>query len=108
VANHILFHATVGTRGIVHAGAESYVPRTLDEMLAAVRRNGADLKVRFVTDRSLRQCSLAQFYKIGTRESRFSNKSSGRLRNIEGPLGISVKNFDLEAFDRKRFGKVFG
>jgi fatty acyl-CoA reductase len=66
VANLISLHAAVGTRGVVHAGTESYVPRTFDEM-AAVRRNGGDLKVRFVTDRSLRQCSLAQFYKSGIR-----------------------------------------
>ena len=75
-----------------------------DEM-AAVRRNGGDLKVRLVMDRSLRQCSLAQFYKIGTRDRRFSNKSSERLRNIEGPLGISVKNFGFEDFDGKRLGR---
>lgn len=106
VANLILLHAASGTRGIVHAGSESYIPRTLDDMVRVAQINNVDMEVRFVTDRNIPQCPLATFYKVTTRDWRFSNKLSAHLRQVEGPLSISVKGHDLFEFDSQRVNKL--
>ncbi|KAI0997067.1 hypothetical protein K3495_g11120 [Podosphaera aphanis] len=106
VANLTLLHAAAGTRGIVHAGSESYIPRTLDEMLRVAQVNNSDMEVRFVKDRSVPQCPLASFYKVASRDWRFSNKNSAKFRNVEGPLSISVKGHDLYDFDSQRIVKL--
>ncbi|RKF71188.1 Fatty acyl-CoA reductase 2 [Golovinomyces cichoracearum] len=106
VANLTLLHAAAGTRGIVHAGSESYIPRTLDDMLRVAQVNDADMEVRFVKDRSVEQCPLAAFYKVASRDWRFSNKSSAKFRGVEGPLSISVKGIDLFEFDCQRMHKL--
>jgi len=106
VANLTLLHAAAGTKGIVHAGSESYIPRTLDDMLRVAKVNNADMEVRFVKDRSIEQCPLAAFYKVASRDWRFSNKSSARFRGIEGPLSISAKGIDLFEFDCHRVSKL--
>lgn len=108
VANIILLHAAAGTSGIVHAGSESYIPRTLDDILRVAQFNNVDMDVRFVTDRSIPQCPLASFYKVANRDWRFSNKRSARFRNVEGPLSISVRGHDLFEFDSQRINKLNG
>ncbi|CCU83054.1 unnamed protein product [Blumeria hordei] len=106
VANLTLLHAASGTRGIIHAGSESYIPRTLDDMLRVAQENDADMEVKFVTDRSIPQCPLADFYKVASRDWRFSNKNSAKFRSIEGPLSISVYGHDLYDFDMLRVLKL--
>lgn len=106
VANLILLHCAAATRGIVHAGSESYIPRTLDDMLRVAQINNVDMEVRFVSDRSIEECPLARFYKVASRDWRFSNKLSAKFRSVEGPLSISVKGHDLFEFDSHRIQKL--
>ncbi len=119
VANLVLLHAISGTRGIVHAGAESYMPVTFDELVAGGRVAVSDevrkmlppfnfvssLRSMFlvcydllmggqVQDASVEECLAAKFFKIGTRDWRFSNRASAPLRSIGGPLSIAVGDHD--------------
>ncbi|KAL8668445.1 MAG: hypothetical protein Q9168_006925 [Polycauliona sp. 1 TL-2023] len=83
VANLVLLHATTRTKGVVHAGAESY--RVGDTGLDSTGQTH---------DPNVEECPGAQFFKVGTRDWRFSNKASVQFRSVEGPLHISVDDHE--------------
>ncbi|KAK7928763.1 hypothetical protein PG985_005761 [Apiospora marii] len=74
VANMILQHICRGKAGVVHAGSELYIPRTLDHFLADLDEHVPDEWRRgnarnvFTSDLSQKQCKIARFYRIGTRD----------------------------------------
>ncbi len=47
-----------------------------------------------VQDASVEECLAAKFFKIGTRDWRFSNRASAPFRSIGGPLSIAVGDHD--------------
>ena len=106
VSNLILLHAAASTRGVVHAGAESFIPRTFDHQSQTFLDEEARKKIILVQDKNIPQCFWAEFYKVITRDWRFSNKESERFRDVSGPLSISLDGVDLEAYDRGRRAKV--
>jgi hypothetical protein len=63
-------------------------------------------KIIMVQDKSIPQCSRANFYKAITRDWRISNQASEKFREVKGPLSISLDGLDLEAYDRGRRAKV--
>jgi alcohol-forming fatty acyl-CoA reductase len=46
------------------------------------------------------------FYKVLTRDWKFSNNASERFKDVTGPLSICLDGLDLEAYDRGRGAKV--
>ena len=106
VSNLILLHAAAGTRGVIHAGAESFIPRPFDHHLETLLDDKAKEKISFATDKSVPQCFWADFYKVITRNWTFENRASERFRGVKGPLSIEIDGLDLEAYDRGRRAKV--
>lgn len=106
VSNLILLHTVVGTRGIVHAGAESFIPRTFDHQLQVFLDDNAKEKISLAADKSVPECFWADFYKVITRDWKFSNLASEKFRDVRGPLSISLEGLDLEGYDRGRRAKV--
>ncbi|KAG8529626.1 uncharacterized protein KY384_005106 [Bacidia gigantensis] len=83
VANLVLLHTVDNKRGVIHASAESYGLLTFDELIARVQ------------DPNQEECRAARFFKIATRDWRFSNKASTHLKSNEGPLSIKNDNHDI-------------
>jgi alcohol-forming fatty acyl-CoA reductase len=106
VSNLILLHTAAGTRGVIHAGAESFVPRSFDHHLQTLVDDEAKRKIILVQDRSVQQCFWADFYKVITRDWRFSNRASEKFRDVRGPLGISTDGVDMEGYNNGRRAKV--
>ena len=50
----------------------------------------------------------ARFFKIGTRDWRFSNKASVRFRSVKGPLHISVDGHEPADFITEMVTRVAG
>jgi len=106
VSNLILLHATTGTRGVVHAGAESFVPRSFDHHVETLLDDKAKKNISFAADKSMPQCFWADFYKVITRGWVFSTQASDKFKDVVGPLSISLKGLDLEEYDRGRRARV--
>ena len=45
-------------------------------------------------DSTIGECTAAKFFKIGTRDWRFSNKASAQFRSVEGPLRLSADDHE--------------
>ena len=45
-------------------------------------------------DRNVKECPAAQFFRIGTRDWRFTNKASAQFMSVEGPLSIAVDDHE--------------
>ncbi|KAJ7451346.1 male sterility protein-domain-containing protein [Mycena latifolia] len=111
VANLILLHVMHGKTGIVHAGAQSYVPRSLSQLLEDVRsylprKAGTPaLQVHYVTDTRIKQSYYARVWRVAGRDWHFSNAASKALAGLEGPLSIAMKDHDAAEFmaTRTRF-----
>jgi hypothetical protein len=106
VSNLILLHTTTGTHGVVHAGAESFVPRSFDHHVETLLDDKAKRKISFAADKSMPQCFWADFYKVITRGWVFSTQASDKFKDVVGPLSISLKGLDLEEYDRGRRARV--
>ncbi|KAJ0161301.1 Fatty acyl-CoA reductase 2 [Colletotrichum tanaceti] len=112
VSNMILQHVRRRTRGVVHASSQSYTPRTLDDYLDDLARHvPADWRSRmprpaFTADRSARQCRVAEFYVI---KSRNWLVRTDRSRDLEvgGPIGLGIRDHDIEAFTERRVRRIF-
>jgi fatty acyl-CoA reductase len=106
VSNLILLHAAAGTRGVVHAGAGSFIPRSFDQQFQTLLDDDVKKKITLVSDKNVPQCFWAEFYKVLTRDWEFSNKSSEKFRGVRALLGICIEGLDLEEYDRERRRKV--
>ncbi|KAE9378885.1 NAD-binding domain 4 protein [Stipitochalara longipes BDJ] len=106
VSNLILLHAAAGTRGVIHAGAKSFIPRSFDHHFETLLDDKAKKKISFATNKDTPQCIWADFYKVITRGWVFSNQASEKFRDVAGPLSISLDGLDLEEYDRGRRAKV--
>lgn len=101
-ANLILLHVAAGTRGVVQACADLFIPRTFDHHFHALLDNDAKAKLSFIPRRGGSECFWPDYYKVLTRGWVFLTSSSDKFRNLSGPLGISLKGVDLEEYDRGR------
>jgi alcohol-forming fatty acyl-CoA reductase len=108
VSKILLQHVLRGTRGVVHASCRSYVPRTMDQTIDEVQRcvppywKEQMSRVVFTAEEEQKQCQLAQFYVIGTRDWGFANEKSKGL-DLHGPLGLDISDHDM----KKRLGRIF-
>ncbi|KAK8121485.1 hypothetical protein PG999_005605 [Apiospora kogelbergensis] len=111
VANMMLQHVCRGTAGVVHAGSELYIPRTLDHFLADLEEHVPDewrrkmAKNVFTADLSQRQCKIANFYRVTTRDWWFCTLRSAGLDST-GPLGLSPQDHDPDTYVRDRLAQV--
>ncbi|KAJ6566875.1 male sterility protein-domain-containing protein [Mycena capillaripes] len=108
VANLILLHAMHGTTGIVHAGAQSYVPRSLAQMLSDIlvhfprEHESPAPQFRPVTDQSVKEGRYARIWQVAGREWHFSNAASRPFAEIKGPLRIAFDDHDVGKFMSER------
>ncbi|KAJ7766498.1 male sterility protein-domain-containing protein [Mycena maculata] len=110
VANLLLLHVAHGTTGIVHAGAQSYVPRTLGQLHATILAHIPRPErlpqppFQYVTDARIEEGRYATFWRALGRDWNFSTKASEFLTNIEGPLSIRglLDGHDAAAFMDER------
>ena len=59
-------------------------------------------------DSNVEECTAAKFFKIGTRDWRFSNKASAQFRSVEGPLHISVDGHEPADLILEMAGRIAG
>ncbi|TQN70652.1 Fatty acyl-CoA reductase 1 [Colletotrichum shisoi] len=112
VSNIILQHVRRQTRGVVHTSSQSYIPRTFDDYLGDLERYVPDdwrsrmARPAFTTDRSARQCRVAEFYVI---KSRNWLVRTDRSRDLElgGPIGLGIRDHDSEAYTERRVRRIF-
>ncbi|KAJ7099959.1 male sterility protein-domain-containing protein [Mycena belliarum] len=104
VANIILLHIVHGTGGIVHAGAQSYVPRTLSQFHSDICASSPSEfgPFTYVTDRTIEQGQHAQFWKAASRDWHFSNRATMSFLAVKGPLSIALEGHDAARFMRNR------
>ncbi|KAJ6541373.1 NAD-binding domain 4 protein [Mycena capillaripes] len=106
VANLILLHIIQGSTGIFHAGAESYVPRTLAQLhntiCAHIPRGVPPNAFRYVSDGGLEEGRYAEFWGILGKNWRFSNAGSRSLAQVKGALSMVLEGHDAAAFMEKR------
>ncbi|KAK2009465.1 male sterility protein [Colletotrichum eremochloae] len=111
-SNIILQHVRRGTRGVVHTSSQSYVPRTFDDYLGDLERYvPGDWRLKmarpvFTTDRTARQCRVAEFYVIKTRNWLVKADRSRDL-DMRGPIGLDIGDHNLQAFTEKRVRRIF-
>ncbi|WQF88121.1 Putative fatty acyl-coenzyme A reductase, NAD-binding domain, fatty acyl-CoA reductase [Colletotrichum destructivum] len=112
VSNIILQHVRRQTRGVVHTSSQAYIPRTFDDYLDDLERYVPDdwrsrmARPAFTTDRSARQCRVAEFYVI---KSRNWLVRTDRSRDLElgGPIGLGIRDHDSEAYTERRVRRIF-
>jgi fatty acyl-CoA reductase len=113
VANILLQHVFVGTRGVVHASASCYIPKTLKWTLEQPSKYvpaewAAKMATQvFVDDHTVEQCKEAQFYQIGSRHWEFEAITSNNLESLQGPLTFGMDNHNIEHFTERRIGMIF-
>ncbi|KAK7000456.1 hypothetical protein R3P38DRAFT_1847144 [Favolaschia claudopus] len=106
--NLILLHIMHGTMGIVHAGAESYVRRTLAQLHQTIidyfphRAGSRHPEFQYLSDRRVPQGRYAEFLKTFGRDWHFSNAASQKSTALEGPLSIALGDHDAEKFMNER------
>lgn len=113
VANLLLLHTMLSTRGVAQLGSLNYTPKKFDTMVEDLRRSLPPSWLPkipttfFTTDRTKRQGQLAQFYQIGTRDWTFDNGKSRALLGLEGPLSVRFEGHDVDDFTERRIRRIF-
>ena len=64
--------------------------------------------MRQVHDTQTEECMAAKFFKIGTRDWRFSNAASAKFRSVTGPLHISVDDHEPADFIVEMVTRIAG
>lgn len=111
VVNMALQHVHRGTRGVVHAASGLYIRRTLNDYLGDIARHAppgwgaGTVENVFTSDKSQRQCLVADFYRIGTRNWDFSTLRSLSL-DATGPIGLSIEGHNADAYVETRLARV--
>ncbi|OJJ37285.1 hypothetical protein ASPWEDRAFT_38966 [Aspergillus wentii DTO 134E9] len=112
VANVALLHIAAGSVGIVHAGANLYIPRTLDSLLDAMRDSVCgDVKwqlpkIIFSDDHSTEQCFLAQLFRICANNWDFDCQRSEQFKELTGPLSLKIDGHEMVRFTEKRAREI--
>ncbi|KAK2756136.1 putative secondary metabolism biosynthetic enzyme [Arachnomyces sp. PD_36] len=111
VANTCLVHLALGTTGIVHAAVELYVARTLGESVDRYRKYTPTEVVELVRQATSQgNQEVAQyFYELIQRTFGGWIHDCGRsrhLKDLAGPIGLSLEGHDPEAFLKRRVNQV--
>ncbi|WYZ36100.1 hypothetical protein EsH8_X_000747 [Colletotrichum jinshuiense] len=112
VSNIALQHLQRKSRGVLHTSSQSYIPRTFDDYLDDLERYvPAEWKPKmaqpvFTTDRSARQCRVAEFYVIKSRNWLVQTDRSRDL-DMDGPIGLDIGKHDIRTFTEKRVRRIF-
>ncbi|KAH8690940.1 hypothetical protein BGW36DRAFT_364489 [Talaromyces proteolyticus] len=111
-ANVCFLHLFRGTIGVVHAGVQLYVPRTIGEFFAKYRKYMArSLILKIIKARSLESGGLAkrayQLFRNAQRDWEFDCARSQQLKNTTGPLGLQLPGHDYDQFFKARVIKLF-
>jgi fatty acyl-CoA reductase len=113
VANVLLRHVHLGTRGVVHASSSYYIPKALEWILEQPTKHlPAHQAARmatpvFVQDKRVEQSKEAEFYQIGSRAWEFRAPSLGRLGSLNGPLRFGLNDHDIDRFAELRVKSIF-
>ena len=113
VASAVLLHAAARTQGIVQIGSQLYAPMTFDDFLELAAANAPpeirkDLPtVAFTQDRSVPQHFLAELVKAATRNWVFDCGRSYWLKQMPGPLSLSVCRHEVDALNLARMEEVY-
>ncbi|EAW07022.1 fatty acyl-CoA reductase [Aspergillus clavatus NRRL 1] len=113
VANGCLLHAAAKTRGIVHLGAQLYVPHTFDDFLHLAASNAPtsiqkDLPtIEFTQDHDVPQSLLADLVKVATRNWLFDCGRSYWLKQVGGPLSFAACKHDVEQLNSTRVKEIY-
>lgn len=114
IANTCLSHLALGTTGIVHAASDLYISRNTGESIALYQKYSPQSVVDKVRRANLKSNGGAQglateFFQLVLNfqgQWAFNCSRSLGLRELEGPLGLSLKGHDPEDFLRLRVEHV--
>jgi alcohol-forming fatty acyl-CoA reductase len=114
LANVLLQHVHLGTRGVVHGcSAYYYIPKTLKWMLGQPSKYvpidwaGKMATPLFVQDRTIKQSGEAEFYQMGSRDWKFCAPSLESLEPLQGPLTPDMDGHDIDRFTERRVKVIF-
>ncbi|KAH6645705.1 male sterility protein [Truncatella angustata] len=112
VANILLQHIQLGTRGVVHACSRDYVPKTMNQLIEELydgtpRLYQKDLvKVKFTQNTTKELSRIAKLYCMSHRDWDFKNDKNKDLEG-SGPLGMDLGHHDAVGFARRRIRKIW-
>jgi fatty acyl-CoA reductase len=113
VANILLQHVYIGTRGVVHASSSRYIPKTLKWFLEQPYKHVPVEWAKkmptliFGQDREIEESKEAQFYRIGSRAWDFRTTASEHLEKLEGPLAFGIDGHNIDCFAKRRVRLLF-
>lgn len=116
VANTCLAHLALGTTGIVHAAAQLYVARTFKESIDLYQKYTPEDVAEKIRNGNFRsdQVMAPSFFKIAQQslgDSTNDCRRSCNLKDLAGPVGLSLEGHDPEAFMKfriKQLSRVLG
>ncbi|KAJ7886354.1 hypothetical protein B0H13DRAFT_2044287 [Mycena leptocephala] len=98
----------VSTRGVIHAGSQSYISRSLLQLHDDIRAHFPHpdrlppIPFRYVSDGQVEQGRYATFWGRPGKDWIFSNTASKAFSNLAGPLGMALEDHDAAEFMRTR------
>ncbi|KAF8145185.1 male sterility protein-domain-containing protein [Mycena galopus ATCC 62051] len=102
VANLLLLHCMHGSTGVVHACAQSFIPRTTSQIvaedIAPHTRQGNTRTHSGRADIASRSPLFTILAGLGGKDWRFSNAASRKFANVGGPLGMKLQDNEPEKF----------
>ncbi|PVH69175.1 hypothetical protein DL98DRAFT_626187 [Cadophora sp. DSE1049] len=113
VANILVQHVYVGTRGVVHASSSRYIPKTVKWLLeqpykhVPVKWTEKMATLTFGQDHEIEESKEAQFYRIGSRAWDFRTTASQHLEKLEGPLTFGIDGHNINRFAKRRVRLLF-
>ncbi|KAH1361346.1 hypothetical protein LV164_008209 [Aspergillus fumigatus] len=113
VANGCLLHAASRTQGVVHLGAQLYVPFTFDDFLRLAEASAPPSiqkelpSLIFTQDRNAPQSLLADLVKVSTRNWVFDCGRSYWLKQMAGPLSLAACKHDVDALNSARIKEIY-
>ena len=112
VSNTILQHIQRGTRGVINASSQLFIPRTFNQFVQDVQEAvPEDWRRRLpvvacTTNPSAKLSVLAELYRVHTRDYLMLADRS-RLLDPDGPLGIGLGMLNIDEYAARRMKHVF-
>jgi fatty acyl-CoA reductase len=113
VANILIQHVYLGTRGVVHASSSRYIRKTLKWFLeqpykhVPVKWAAKMATLTFVQNHEIEESKEAHFYRIGSRAWDFRTTASQHLGKLEGPLAFGIYGHNIDCFAKRRVRLLF-
>ncbi|CAI7590795.1 unnamed protein product [Penicillium glandicola] len=111
VARTCLAHIAEGTTGVVHAGADLYISRSIGELLERMRRYAPEGAVEQVRKAGISDGDVTapEFYSMiqqFARDWKIECTRSAHLKQVAGLLGIDLDDHDPEIFFKLRVERL--